>query len=61
MNTRVAGRLELPAESPILQVLDLSKHVDQKVRVKFNGGREVEGVRQDFTHTSIRTFMPRGF
>lgn len=25
-----------------MQVLDLSKHIDQKVRVKFNGGREVE-------------------
>lgn len=29
-------------------VLDLTKHVDKKVRVKFTGGREVEGVLKGF-------------
>lgn len=29
-------------------VLDLTKHVDEKVRVKFTGGREVEGVLKGF-------------
>mmetsp|Transcript_10949 Transcript_10949/g.26319 ORF Transcript_10949/g.26319 Transcript_10949/m.26319 type:complete len:99 (-) Transcript_10949:333-629(-) len=29
-------------------VLDLSKHVDQRVRVKFTGGREVEGRLKGF-------------
>ncbi|EKX50404.1 hypothetical protein GUITHDRAFT_103637 [Guillardia theta CCMP2712] len=29
-------------------VLDLSRHVDQKVRVKFSGGREVEGRLKGF-------------
>ena len=29
-------------------VLDLSKHVDQRVRVKFTGGREVEGKLKGF-------------
>mmetsp|Transcript_28618 Transcript_28618/g.55827 ORF Transcript_28618/g.55827 Transcript_28618/m.55827 type:complete len:99 (+) Transcript_28618:95-391(+) len=29
-------------------VLDLSKHIDQKVRVKFTGGREVEGNLKGF-------------
>mmetsp|Transcript_54709 Transcript_54709/g.111689 ORF Transcript_54709/g.111689 Transcript_54709/m.111689 type:complete len:98 (-) Transcript_54709:231-524(-) len=29
-------------------VLDLSKHIDQRVRVKFTGGREVEGRLKGF-------------
>mmetsp|Transcript_42588 Transcript_42588/g.99087 ORF Transcript_42588/g.99087 Transcript_42588/m.99087 type:complete len:99 (+) Transcript_42588:65-361(+) len=36
------------AEKKQSAVLDLSKHIDQKVRVKFTGGREVEGALKGF-------------
>ncbi len=29
-------------------VIDLSKYVDQRVRVKFAGGREVEGILKGY-------------
>jgi hypothetical protein len=29
-------------------VIDLAKYVDQRVRVKFSGGREVEGLLKGF-------------
>ena len=40
-----AGQAEKPKKE---NILDLSKYVDKAIRVKFNGGREVEGILKGF-------------
>ncbi|KAG8528792.1 uncharacterized protein KY384_006480 [Bacidia gigantensis] len=40
-----AGQSEKPKKE---NILDLSKYMDKGIRVKFNGGREVEGVLKGY-------------
>ena len=40
-----AGQPEKPKKE---NILDLNKYIDKGIRVKFNGGREVEGVLKGF-------------
>lgn len=36
------------SKSDLNAVIDLAKYIDQRVRVKFQGGREIDGVLKGF-------------